>query len=178
MNYIKSTTVVLLALFALYLAPVTSFAQIGPNPYAPAGSSATLNGQTQTNSLNGTTYDAKEGSTLYDSKQQGVYNTKQDLYNGPQSRNTSGSLTCNTTLKTFANVIGFATCIIDRSLVQIAVTLAVIYFMWGVVQYVLASGSVEERKKSKQTILWGLIAIFVIIGVWNIVKLFQTTLGF
>ena len=52
-----------------------------------------------------------------------------------------------------------------------------IYFVWGVVQYVLSADSAEERKKSKQVMLWGVLALFVIVSMWGIVTFMRTLLG-
>jgi hypothetical protein len=85
--------------------------------------------------------------------------------------------TCNYTFNTFKDIFNFGTCIINKALIQIAAGLAFAYFVWGVVQYVLNPNSQEERKKSRDTMIWGVIALVIIFSVWQIVKLFRVTLG-
>jgi hypothetical protein len=98
----------------------------------------------------------------------------EDLEPAPKSVLGAG---CSNDFKTFADILNFGSCVINSALVQIAISFAVVYFIWGVVQYVLNADNVEERKKSKQVMLWGIIAIFVIISVWGIINFFRTTLG-
>lgn len=60
--------------------------------------------------------------------------------------------------------------------IPIMVTLAVIYFIWGVVQYV-TSGDAEKKEQGQQHMIWGLIGIFVIVSIWGLVALLANTFG-
>ncbi len=60
--------------------------------------------------------------------------------------------------------------------VPILVALGVIYFIWGVISYVI--GTDEETKASgRQKIIYGIIGLAVIVGVWGLVKILNTTFG-
>jgi hypothetical protein len=62
------------------------------------------------------------------------------------------------------------------TLIPILITLAVVYFIWGVIQYTVSTD--EEAKKGAQgKIIQGLIGLFVIIAFWGIVRLISTTFG-
>lgn len=52
-------------------------------------------------------------------------------------------------------------------LVPVMISLAFIYFAWGVIKYVLAKDP-EKQKEARGTIVWGVISITVIVGVWGI----------
>jgi len=54
-------------------------------------------------------------------------------------------------------------------LIPIAITLALLFFIWGLAQFILASGDEEKKKEGKQRMIWGIIALFVIVSVWGIV---------
>ena len=66
-------------------------------------------------------------------------------------------------------------CILTEAIVPILVTLAIIGFIWGIIEYYLNPDNEEKRKKGKSFILWGLISLFVIVSMWGIVGLFVTT---
>ena len=79
---------------------------------------------------------------------------------------------------TIKGYVAFALCVINKFIIPILVTLAVVIFIWGVSNFVLNAGDEEAREKGKQFMIWGIIALFVIVSVWGIVKLLTTTFGF
>ncbi len=67
-----------------------------------------------------------------------------------------------------ANIIG--------ALVPIIIGLAIVYFMWGVVSYILAKSD-DTKKEGKNRIIYGFIALFIIVSFWGIIKFLGTTTG-
>jgi uncharacterized membrane protein YfcA len=61
-------------------------------------------------------------------------------------------------------------------IIPILITFAVIYFIWGVISYVIAKDE-EARKESRDKIIYGVIGIFVIVAIWGLVGFLSTTLG-
>lgn len=61
-------------------------------------------------------------------------------------------------------------------IIPILITLAVVYFIWGVIQYLIA-GDEEKKKKATGMITAGLIGLFIIIAFWGIVRLVTNTFG-
>jgi hypothetical protein len=49
--------------------------------------------------------------------------------------------------------------------------LAVIYFLWGVFVYISNAESDEGRQKGGRHILWGLIGIVIMMGVYGILRI-------
>ncbi len=62
------------------------------------------------------------------------------------------------------------------ALLPVLVALGVIYFVWGVLQYVIAD-SEEAKTKGKDRIIFGLIGLAVIVSVWGLVNILKATLG-
>jgi len=60
--------------------------------------------------------------------------------------------------------------------IPILITLAVVYFIWGVIQYTVSSDE-EAKKKAKTGIIQGLIGLFVIVAFWGIISLITNTFG-
>ena len=62
-----------------------------------------------------------------------------------------------------------------NTLIGLAITLGILAFIWGLVRYIYAGG--EDKAAGLQTMLWGTIAIFFMVSIWGIVRIFQNTLG-
>ena len=61
-------------------------------------------------------------------------------------------------------------------IIPLLITLAVVYFIWGVIQYTVSSDE-EKKKKARGMIIQGLIGLFVIIAFWGIIRLITNTFG-
>lgn len=61
-----------------------------------------------------------------------------------------------------------------KIIIPILITLAVVYFIWGVIQYTLSTDE-EAKKKAKSGIIQGLIGLFVIISFWGIIAVVSNT---
>jgi hypothetical protein len=76
------------------------------------------------------------------------------------------------------NTLSYITCIIGASVIPFIFALAAAAFLWGMVQFlILGGGQEEKRTQGKQMMLWGLIALTVMIGMWGIVKITGNTFG-
>lgn len=58
---------------------------------------------------------------------------------------------------------------IINTLIGIAVACAVLAFFWGLAQYILHADDADERKESRQFMIWGIVALFVMTSVWGLV---------
>lgn len=61
-------------------------------------------------------------------------------------------------------------------LIIIFITLALVFFIYNVTKNVIG-GDAEERANAKNTIIYGVIGIFVIVAIWGIVNFVGRTLG-
>ena len=75
-------------------------------------------------------------------------------------------------------IAGFITQIqqILNSILPVLVALGVVYFVFGVVQYVIADGE-EAKKKGKDRIIYGIIGFAIIVGLWGLVNIVVNTFG-
>ena len=76
------------------------------------------------------------------------------------------------TIETFVCRIGG----ILNTIIPFLIVLGVLYFVWGVVTYVIA-GDEEAKKKGRDKIIYGIIGLAVIIGVWGLVGILNRTLN-
>ena len=65
---------------------------------------------------------------------------------------------------------------IVNKLVPLLIAIALVVFFWGLVRYVWRSGGGEGAKEGRDLMIWGLIALFVMVSVWGIIKLAQNAL--
>ena len=66
---------------------------------------------------------------------------------------------------------------IIASLTPVVIAAAVVYFLWGVLQFVSAGDDAEKRKAAQGRMIHGVIAIFVMVSLWGLVGLLSNTLG-
>ncbi|MCC6290488.1 hypothetical protein IT398_00200 [Candidatus Nomurabacteria bacterium] len=75
---------------------------------------------------------------------------------------------------------GFATIIrlINNYIIPLIIGLGVVYFLWGVLQYVTAGGDDEKKAAGRSTMIYGVIALFVMVSVWGLVNVLGGTFNF
>ncbi len=73
------------------------------------------------------------------------------------------------------DVLCYATTIINNSIIPLIFALAVVMFVWGVVQFVINSDEEAKKEKGKQFMIWGIIALAVMLSVWGLVGIFTST---
>jgi len=59
----------------------------------------------------------------------------------------------------------------------IVVAIALLTFFWGLVKFIFAQGNEEAKSDAKKVMLWGLIALFVMVSVWGLVTFIGNALG-
>lgn len=62
-----------------------------------------------------------------------------------------------------------------KLIVPLLIGLALVVFLWGVVQFIMSDDSGREEGRKKM--LWGIVGLFVMVAVWGIVKLLGTIVG-
>ena len=66
---------------------------------------------------------------------------------------------------------------IINALMPFIVALAVLFFVWGVFQFVASAGDEEKRTEGRNKMIYGIIGIFVMVSVWGLVNLLEGTFG-
>ena len=61
-----------------------------------------------------------------------------------------------------------------NTLIPILVVLGVVYFIWGVVQYVISSDE-EAKASGRMRMIWGIIGLVVIVAMWGLVNIVTST---
>lgn len=58
------------------------------------------------------------------------------------------------------------------------ITLAIVVFFWGLIKYIFnREGGEKEGAEGATLMIWGIIALFVMLSIWGIIGLLQRTFG-
>ena len=75
-------------------------------------------------------------------------------------------------------VFNYFTCIIGNSVIPLIFALAMLMFIWGAVKFFIVDADEEaKRAQGKQFMVWGVIALAVMISVWGLVSIIGVTFG-
>ena len=77
--------------------------------------------------------------------------------------------------KTFSEVVSYVLTSILKPVGSIIVSLAVLYFVWGVIKFIKSDG--KDKEEGRQVMFWGIVGLFVMICVWGIVGVVKNTLS-
>jgi large-conductance mechanosensitive channel len=75
----------------------------------------------------------------------------------------------------FGNVVNPIIDNIVYPIIQLLFGLAVLFFVYGVLQFVFRAEDSEARKTGKDTILWGSIGMFIMVSAWGIIYFISNT---
>ena len=78
-----------------------------------------------------------------------------------------------TNVETFVTSIGR---VVNIAL-PVVVAIALLTFFWGLVKFIFAQGNEEAKTDAKKVMIWGLVALFVMVSVWGLVRFIGSALG-
>ena len=67
--------------------------------------------------------------------------------------------------------------LIINPLISLLFALAIVYFLYGVFEFVMNSENEEAKTNGKSHMLWGVIGITIMLGVWTILNIVLNTLN-
>ena len=62
-----------------------------------------------------------------------------------------------------------------NALIGLFITLAIVVFFWGLIKYLFGLDSSESKAEGLQIMMYGVIAILVMVSIWGIIRLLQNT---
>ncbi len=93
------------------------------------------------------------------------------------ANNSSGCFATYQAGKKLGDLFTYGTCLISNTLIPLLFALAIVIFLWGVTQFIMNSGEEAKRTQGKQFMIWGIIALTVMIGVWSLVGILGNSFG-
>ena len=76
--------------------------------------------------------------------------------------------------QTLLNTLGFVSTVLN-DIVWLLITIAIIVFFWGLVMYLLDINDAAKRNEGLKIMTFGIIALFVMVSIWGIIRLLQAT---
>lgn len=73
---------------------------------------------------------------------------------------------------TLLNTLALANTFLN-ALIGLFITLAIVVFFWGLIKYLVNAG--EAKAEGLQIMFYGVLAIFVMVSIWGIIRLLQST---
>ena len=74
-----------------------------------------------------------------------------------------------TVLKSFGGIL--------KTLPPLIFGLALVFFFWGIVQFIRNAGVEKTREEGKQKIVWGIIALFVFVSIYGLIYMLGDLFG-
>ncbi len=62
------------------------------------------------------------------------------------------------------------------AILPLLIALGVVYFVWGVISFVIASDE-EAKTTGRDRMIWGIVGLVVIVGLWGLVRIVTNTFG-
>ena len=74
----------------------------------------------------------------------------------------------------FADFFQKLTVQIINPLITVFFGVALLVFIWGVIEFIAKSGNEEALSAGKKHMLWGIVGLAIMVGVWGIIKILQS----
>lgn len=113
----------------------------------------------------------QDGYNYYDNNTTSIGGS---VFGGSNFGSGGGGLSCSggSSNPTFCSLVSFFVNLISK-VIPILISISVIVFVWGVFRYVIADG--EDREKSRNVMMYGIIGLFVMVSVWGLVAVVTNT---
>ena len=79
--------------------------------------------------------------------------------------------------KSLLDILIWVECIINAGIIPLIFTITFLVFMWGIFRFIAATDNIK-KEEGKNFIKWGLVGLFVMVGVWGILNIFGGIFGF
>ncbi len=89
----------------------------------------------------------------------------------------SGVSCTNLEVGSLQTLFALFTCILIRSIWPLLITMAVVVFIFGVIKYIAGADDSTKRTEGRNFMVYGLVALFVMVSVWGLVGVLQGTFG-
>lgn len=76
---------------------------------------------------------------------------------------------------TISSIINTAKNTVLTPLITLLIISTTVIFIWGIIKYISAASDSKKIGEAKQFMLWGIVGLFVIVAMWGLVKIIQTT---
>lgn len=83
----------------------------------------------------------------------------------------------NTAYASLDTFLANANRLIINPIIYLLFAIALVYFLFGMVEFIANSDNEEKRMTGKSHMLWGIVGLGIMMGVWSILQIVINTLG-
>ena len=80
------------------------------------------------------------------------------------------------TIAPFTNLLAQAQAFVNAA-IPFVFALAFLFFLWGVALFIFSAGNEDAKDKGKRVMIWGIVALFVMVAVWGLVNVIAGLTG-
>ncbi len=66
---------------------------------------------------------------------------------------------------------------IINPLIGLMIAIAVVFFLYGVLEFIMGADNAEKKETGKQHMIWGIIGLFIMVAVFGIMNLLASFWG-
>jgi hypothetical protein len=98
----------------------------------------------------------------------------------PTPQSSSAELASCSTIRfdSLLDILIWLKCVIAAVVIPFIFMLAFLFFLWGMVQYIRNADNEKKRQESKKFMYYGILGLTVMVSVWGIVRIVNSTFGF
>lgn len=85
------------------------------------------------------------------------------------------SITCDAPITDLESLLGWGACMIGRFIIPLLFAVALVAFIWGVLRYLMNAADSKERAQGRNFMIWGIVALFVMLSVWGLTRVLENT---
>ncbi len=79
-------------------------------------------------------------------------------------------------VSSLTNLLNQITNLVGGTLPRLFFAMALAYFLYGLVNYVTVAGDEKKRTEARNTIVYGIIILFVMTSVWGLISFVQSSI--
>lgn len=85
--------------------------------------------------------------------------------------------TCAANFNNFGDIMVYAGCLLNKTVVPLLITIALVMFFIGVIRFIANANDPAKRKEGREAMLWGIVALFVMLSIFGILSVLTNTFG-
>lgn len=64
-----------------------------------------------------------------------------------------------------------------NKLIPVLIAIAIVYFFWGLIEFVRSAGDPKKAEEGKSHMIWGLVAVVIMVSIFGLISWIQSATG-
>lgn len=79
--------------------------------------------------------------------------------------------------RSLLDILIWIKCVISGVIIPLIFSLATLFFMWNLTMFIRSSDNSQKKEDARQRMVWGLVALFIMLSVWGIITILSNIFG-